>query len=120
VASLRQAKSAFKSGKHDAEYHLAFCAHYIGDLSNPFHNMLYDDFNKQRHLINDGVVDDEVMGNIDKIKNLMIPMKLNKDNFESAIAKEIAVIANNARNLGQKLKKENRDMTSEEAYIQLA
>jgi hypothetical protein len=32
-----------------AEYHLAFAAHYIADLSHPLHNTPYDDFNKARH-----------------------------------------------------------------------
>lgn len=119
IASQRQAESALKSSEHVAEYHLAFCSHYIGDLSNPFHNMFYDDFNKQHHLINDGIVDKEVMENLNKIKENMTPLNLSKDNFENDFAKEIARIANNARQLGYKLKKENRDMTKEEAYKQL-
>lgn len=101
-----------------AEYYLAFCSHYIGDLSNPFHNMFYDDFNKQHHLINDGIVDKEVMENLNKIKENMTPLNLSKDNFENDLAKEITRIANNARQLGHRLKKENMDMTKEEAYKQ--
>jgi hypothetical protein len=119
IASLRQAESAFKNGKHEAEYHLAFCSHYIGDLSNPFHNMLYDDFNKQNHLTNDGIVDDEVMENLNKIKENMTQVKLSKESFEYDLATEIARIANNSRHLGDKLKKEKRDMTKKEAYKQL-
>ncbi|MGA2228329.1 MAG: hypothetical protein ABSH41_28180 [Syntrophobacteraceae bacterium] len=45
VASLRDFKSAKASGKY-AEYHLAYCAHYVGDLSMPLHNTLYDSFNR--------------------------------------------------------------------------
>jgi len=119
VASFRQYNEASESGKHIAEYYLAFCSHYIGDLSNPLHNMLYDDFNKQHHFINDGVVDAEVMENLDKIKTNMPYLKLSKDNFKNDLAKEIARIANNARQLGHKLQKEKRDMTKEEAYKQL-
>lgn len=119
IGSLRKAASAFKEGRHVAEYHLAFCSHYIGDLSNPFHNIPYDDFNKERHLINDGIVDNEVMENLNKIKESCPQLDLSTDDFENDLAKEIAKIANNARHLGRKLKKENRDMTKDEAYKQL-
>jgi len=118
IASLRQYEKNKKDNKY-AEYHLAFCAHYIGDLSNPLHNVLYDDFNKQHHPVNDGVVNAEVMENLDRIKANMPYLKLRKDNFENDLAREIARIANNARRLGHKLQKENRDMTKEEAYKQL-
>jgi len=118
IASLRQYEKSKQDNKY-AEYHLAFCAHYIGDLSNPLHNVIYDDFNKQHHLINDGVVNAEVLDNLDRIKANMPYLKLSKDNFENDLAKEIARIAKNARRLGHKLQKENRDMTKEEAYKQL-
>ena len=49
----------------------------------------------------------------------MYPVNLRRDNFEYDLANEIARIANQARKLGRTLKKENRDMTKEEAYIQL-
>jgi len=118
IASLRQYEKSKQDNKY-AEYHLAFCAHYIGDLSNPLHNVLYDDFNKQHHSVNDGVVNAEVSDNLDRIKANMPNLTLSKDNFENDLAREIARIANNARRLGHKLQKENRDMTKEEAYKQL-
>jgi hypothetical protein len=118
ITSLRQYEKSKKDNKY-AEYHLAFCSHYIGDLSNPLHNVLYDDFNKQHHPANDGIVNAEVMENLDRIKANMPYIKLSKDNFENDLAREIARIANNARQLGHKLQKENRNMTKEEAYKQL-
>ena len=118
IASIKQYEKNKKDNKY-AEYHLAFCAHYIGDLSNPLHNVPYDDFNKLHHAVNDGVVNDEVMENLERIKANMSSLKLSNDNFENDLAREIARIANNARRLGHKLQKENRDMTKEEAYKQL-
>jgi len=118
IGSIRKYREATRLDRY-AEYHLVFCAHYAGDLSQPFHNMLYDDFNKLHHGINDGIVEDEVMKNVDKIKKQMYPIMLEPTRFEEDLAREIARIANLTRQLGQKLKKENRDLTKEEAYIQL-
>ena len=118
IASLRAYVETTEKGKYP-EYHLAFCAHYIGDLSQPFHNIPYDKFNKIHHSFNDGIVEDEVLKKINKIKANMYPIKLRQSHFEEDLAKEIARIANRARKLGYKLKKEDRDLTKEEAYRQL-
>jgi len=118
IESLRNYIETKEKGNY-AEYHLAFCAHYIGDLSQPFHNIPYDNFNKVHHNANDGVVEKEVLAKIRKIKANMYPIKLRPAHFEKDLAQEIARIANNARQLGYKLKKEERDLTKEEAYRQL-
>ncbi len=118
IASLREYKSTFENGKY-AEYHVGFCAHYITDLTQPFHNIPYDDFNKSHHVENDGIVEKEVLKNIKKIKRHMYAIHLGPAHFENDLANEIARIANQARLLGNKLKKENRNMTREEAYTQL-
>ncbi len=118
VASLRQYSRGVKMGKY-SEYHLAFASHYIADLSSPLHNIPYDRFNKSRHKINDGTVEKEILDNLDKLKQRMYPVHIRHDHFEDDLVKEIARIANRARELGYILKKENRNMTKEEAYIQL-
>lgn len=118
IASLREYKATTRKGKY-AEYHIAFCTHYVADLSQPLHNTPYDDFNKERHLANDGIVDEKILENLSKIQKKMYPITLKPDNFENDLAKEIARIANDSRQLGYKLRKENRDMTREEAYKQL-
>lgn len=62
----------------------------------------------------DSTVNDEVLGNLDKIK--MYPITINS---EKDLAKEIARIATLSLNLGYKLEDENRALTKDEAYIQL-
>ena len=118
IASLREYKKTAEAGKYP-EYHIAFCAHYIGDLSQPLHNIPYDDFNKTHHDINDGVVEAEVLKNISLIEKNMYHINLRPNFFEEDLSREIARIANLSRKLGHKLKTENRNMTKEEAYIQL-
>lgn len=114
IGAVRAYKAESASGKY-AEYPLAFCAHYVGDLSMPLHNTEYDDFNKTRHGVNDGIIEGSVRNNIGYIqRNIMEITIVN----ESDLAREIAKVANSARRLGAKIRKENRNMTQEEAYTQ--
>ncbi len=118
IAALRNYRNGKNAGKY-SEYHRAFAAHYIGDLSQPLHNVLYDNFNKTHHSSNDGVVDGGILDNIGNIEKRMYDIKLRPDSFDEDLAREIARIANISRQLAFKIKAENRDMTQEEAFIQL-
>ena len=115
IGAVRAYKEESASGKY-AEYPLVFCAHYIGDLSMPLHNTEYDDFNKKRHTVNDGIIESSVRNNIGYIQRNMSEIIIEN---ESDLAREIAKVANTARRLGIKIRKENRNMTQEEAYIQV-
>lgn len=118
IASLRAYEKDLRAGKY-AQYHLAYCAHYIADLSQPLHNIPNDDFNKARHPTNDGIVDDTILDDPQKIILNIYAIQLTHDNFEADLACEIARIANVSRKLGYKLRAENRGITKEEAYVQL-
>jgi hypothetical protein len=113
VASLREYILEKKAGKY-AEYQMAYCVHYVGDLSMPLHNTLHDSFNKKNHGTIDGTVNDEVLENLDKIK--LYPIRINS---EEDLAKEIACIANLSMKLGYQLESEDRLLTKDEAYTQL-
>ncbi len=118
IASLREYEASINSATY-AEYHLVYCAHYIGDLSMPLHNIPYDDYNKNRHSVNDGIVEQEVLEHPEKIARHMYRITLRDDHFEADLTDEIVRIANISRLLGYKLSAESRDLTPEEAYIQL-
>jgi hypothetical protein len=118
IASLREYQNTAQKGKY-AEHLFAFSAHYIADLSQPLHNIPYDSFNRQYHGINDGTVEKEVLENTGKIEKHMYKIDLRPSHFEDDLAKEIARIANLSAQFGHKLRKENRNMTKKEAYIQL-
>ncbi len=62
----------------------------------------------------DGAVDDEVLDHLDRIK--IYPIKIQS---EDDLIKEIARIANLSMKLGYQLEAENRNLSKEEAYIQL-
>jgi hypothetical protein len=115
IASIRDYKSMKNSNKY-AEYPMAFCAHYIGDLSMPLHNTPYNEFNKTHHVANDGIIDFGILNNIGYIQRNMYEIVIEN---ESDLAREIARIANIAHQFGMKLEHENRDMTPDEAYTQI-
>jgi hypothetical protein len=118
IASLRAYDKTVQSGKY-AEYHLDYCAHYIGDLSQPLHNIPYDDYNEIWHSAADGVVENTIWDEVDRIAAQMYEIRLSAENFEADLAREIARIANLSRRLGHRLRKANRTMTKEEACKQL-
>jgi hypothetical protein len=118
IGALRDYEKDSALGKY-SEYHLAYCAHYIGDLSMPLHNIPYDEFNEKHHEVNDGIVEKIILDQPQKITRHMYKITLRDDQFESDLAREIARIANLSRQLGYKLEAENKDMTPEEAYVQL-
>jgi hypothetical protein len=114
IASVRDYLKAKSEGKY-GEYHLAFCAHYVGDLSQPLHNTLYNSYNRKNHQTIDGIINDEVLDNIDKIKIYSIKIESEKD-----LANEIARIANISLKKGYQIQDEKRLLTKEEAYEQIS
>jgi len=114
IASLHNYIKEKRKGKY-GEYHLAFCAHYVGDLSQPIHNTPYNLFNRRNHKSIDGIVNDKILENLDRIKIYSITI-----DPEESLAKEIARRANPSMNLGYKIEAENRLLTREEAYTQIS
>ena len=115
IASVRDYLKAKDNGKY-GEYHLAFCAHYVGDLSQPLHStLLYNSYNRKYHQTTDGIINDEVLDNMDKIK--IYPIKINS---EKDLANEIARIANLSLKKGYQIQDEKRLLTKEEAYEQIS
>lgn len=118
IASLREYAKTVKANKY-AQYHIAYCAHYLGDLSQPQHNTPLDEFNKEYHEANDGIVDRIALNRIGDIEKNMYAIELRAEYFEADLAREVARIANVTRDLDAKLRREKRAMRPEEAYRQL-
>jgi len=114
IASVRDYLKAKHEGKY-RQYHLGFCAHYVGDLSQPLHNALYNSYNRKHHQTTDGIINDEVLDNIDRIK--IYPIKINS---EEDLANEISRIANLSIKKGYQIQDENRLLTKDEAYGQIS
>jgi hypothetical protein len=118
IASLRAYDKDVKAGKF-AYYHLAYCAHYIGDLSQPLHHIPFDSYNKSFHEISDGIVEKTVFNQPHLVMRHTYVVQLSRSNFERDLARHIARIANISRNLGDTLRAARRNLTREEAYVQL-
>ena len=114
IASVRDYLKAKDEGKY-GEYHLAFCSHYVGDLSQPLHNTVYNFYNRKYHKTTDGIINDEVLVNLDKIK--IYPIKIKSEND---LAKEIARIANLSLKKGYQIQDEKRLLSKDEAYEQIS
>ena len=114
IASIREYIEAKKKGRY-AEYHMAYCAHYVGDLSQPLHNTLYDDYNRKNYGKTDGVINAGILHNLEEIRVFDIEVK-----SEGDLAKEIARIANLSMAVGYKLEDEGRLLSREEAYHQVS
>ncbi len=114
IASVRDYLAVRAKGAY-AEPYLSFAAHYIGDLSQPLHNMAYDAYNRRNHLETDGAVNDDVLDRVARIR--IYPIRIRS---EADLAREIARIANRSMALGYRLEREDRLPTKEEAYRQLS
>jgi hypothetical protein len=114
IASIREYRTTTQTGKY-AEYHLAFCAHYVGDLSQPLHNTLYNSYNRKNHTATDSIIEDEVLYNLPLIEVSPIEIHSERD-----LAGEVARIANLSINLGYQLEKEGRMLSRQEAYEQIS
>ena len=113
IASLREYFNAKSEGKYES-YHLAYLAHYIGDLSQPLHNTMYSLYNYENHTKTDGIINNDVLEHIGKIRLYPITVSSEQD-----IAKEVARIANLSIALAKKIESEKRLLTQEEAYAQI-
>ena len=110
LATVRAYQRNSKAGRGQLDY----CVHYIGDLSNPLHNMEFNDFNKTRHDTNDAVVDLGILEHLERIKLSDVRIATEDD-----LAREIVRIAQDAMALGYRMQAEARNMTPEEAYGQI-
>jgi hypothetical protein len=115
VAAVGNYRAARSRGGY-AENHMAFVAHYVGDLSQPLHHIPKPKggFNDRFHLKTDGIIDSEVLNTLQKIKIYEIKIESRED-----LAREIARIANLSLVLAYQLEAENRLITKEEAYNQI-
>jgi hypothetical protein len=114
IVSVRDYIRDKRKGKY-GEYHMGFCAHYVGDLSQPLHNTLLNSFNRKYHVKLDGIIDAEVLNNLRRIE--LYPVVIDS---EKTLAREIARIANLSLKLGYQIEAEERLLTKKEAYRQIS
>jgi hypothetical protein len=114
IASVREYKQKKLEGKHAYPY-LDYAVHYIGDLSQPLHNTVYNNFNKKYHLTIDLMIKPEQLNSKNGIKIYPVSI-MNEDD----LAQNIADIANISIKLGYQIERENRSLTTAEAMDQIS
>ena len=114
VAAVRAYKGDLALGKF-ADYNLVYAGHYIGDLSMPLHSTEYNDFNRKYHSTIDGIIDNEISSNLNKI--ILLPFRIDS---EDDLINLIVQIAKESKELGYQLQRENRIITKEEAYSRIS
>ena len=113
LAEVRAYRAERARGKY-GEYHLAFAAHYLGDLSMPLHNTEYNAFNRKNHAAVDAIVDAVALGHVERIR--IDPVEIRS---EDDLASQVARLASLSQALGRRLEAEGRLPTPQEAYEQL-
>lgn len=115
LAAYRHVQEVMVQHRRPA-YAYGYLAHYVGDLSQPLHQMANDAFNKAHHLHVDGMVNDRA--NLDKeIRQRMMPRTVTN---EADVVREIVRLANQSRALGEKMRQSAGALSDEEAFQQLA
>jgi hypothetical protein len=114
IAAVRRYLAEKAKGKY-GEYHFAFAAHYLGDLSMPLHNTEWTDFNKTHHDAIDGIVNAGALEHLERIRVYPVTIRSEED-----LVREVVRVANLASSLGWRLESEDRLPTEEEAYRQLS
>jgi len=114
VASIRKYIKDKKEGRYP-EDQMAYCIHYVGDLSMPLHNIAFTPYNKKYHLETDGIIDHGILDNIEKIQINKITIRTEDD-----LINEVVRIANISAEFGYRLEAENRVITKKEAYRQVS
>lgn len=123
VNSVRKSKAWTEQGKFD-DYNYAMLGHYIGDLVQPLHMSVYDDFNRKNHLAIDHILNhNEVKWDVDGVPLIAAEIKVDdslrfKD--EEELINHMVKLANESYDLGQKLRKENRLITHDEAISRVS
>ncbi len=115
VHSVRDYIATTRRGKY-AAYHLALCAHYVGDLSMPLHNTPAMEFNRRHHQEIEAFVNGEGLAALTR-KIRCYPIRIDS---EARLVAEIARIANLSITLEHRLEAQDRILTRQEAYRQLS
>jgi hypothetical protein len=93
IASFRDYLEARKKGGY-AENQMAYLVHYVGDLSMPLHHTPHNAFNRKYHAADDGIIEHEVLANLDKIRIYDMSIGSERD-----LATAVARIANLSKSL---------------------
>ncbi len=103
LQSVEDYQKSKLSGKGKS-FLLAWVGHYIGDLSNPLHNIEYEQFNKICHAANDSMLESVISSLVDSLKKTVKNNPIVIKN-EDDLAKYIVELASKSKAIGYELSK---------------
>lgn len=123
LQATRICKAKTASGAYDDEYY-AVLLHYVADMAQPLHMSSYDDFNRNHHFACDHILSDTgaaypVLAAMALADELTVDDTLRLDTEEQLLEAVIALAAQ-AQELGRTMRAEERNITREEALLQVS
>lgn len=123
LQTVRMCKEKTAAGTYDEEYY-AVLLHYVGDLAEPLHMTIYDDFNRSHHLACDDVLSDKD-AKYPVFAAVELADKLTVDNeaffeTEEQMVEAVVDLAKQSQEMAIILRSEQRNLTREEALLQLS
>lgn len=121
--TTRLCKERTASGAYDDEYY-AVLLHYVADLSEPLHMSVFDEFNRSHHFACDNILSDKD-AEYPVFAAVALAGELDVDDvpcFESEedLVEAVIALARQSQELAQLLRAEQRDITREEALLQVS
>ena len=123
LQTTRLCKEKTAAGVFDDEYY-AVLLHYVADLAQPLHMSIYDDFNSSYHFACDHILSDSeaeypVIAAMTLADELTVDDTLRFETEEQLLEGVIALAAQ-SQELGKTMRAEQRNITREEALLQVS
>lgn len=123
LQATRLCRERTASGAYDDEYY-AVLLHYVADLSQPLHMSPYDDFNRSFHFSGDDILSDNgaeypVFAAVALADELTVDDELSFAG-EEELLEAVILLASQSQELGRTMRAEQRNITREEALLQLS
>lgn len=116
--TVRKSKEWTEMGRFD-DYNYAILGHYCGDLSMPLHLSVYDDFNRKHHLnVDQTLTRSDVVWDVDAVPQIAKEIVVDDSvrfQSEEEIIDYMLEIARESYELANTMRKEDREITKEEA-----
>lgn len=120
--TTRLCREKTAGGEYDDEYY-AVLLHYVADLANPLHMSVYDDFNRSHHFACDNILSDNeaaypvfaAVALADEIPAVEVPCIETEDELLEAVL----TLARQSQELNRTMRAEHRNITREEALLQI-
>lgn len=121
--TVRLCRERTEKGQYDDEYYAALL-HYVADLAQPLHVSTYDDFNRSHHFACDNILSDKeaeypVFAAIALAEGLTVEDAVCFAS-EEELVDAIVQLAKQSQQLAEIIRAEDRNLTREEAIVQLS